>query len=189
MESDAGSFSQASPDASDDTRETMDEPDLVEYRALLFRVSHAQRALMQPFMASVGLGVGQPKLLSYLNHFGSCSQRELATYFELDPAGVSRALDALERRGFVTFEQNADDRRAKVVSLTAEGARIAQSWDAACREEARAMLRGFSTQERIALADYLIRARNNLLAYGSEIKRSGDDGAVGDHSGEGNAHA
>ena len=146
-----------------------DEPDLITYRSLLFRASHAQRALLHPFMASIGLGTGQPKLLSYLNHFGPCSQRELADYYELDPAGVSRALDALERKGFVTFEANADDRRAKVVTLTSDGCRVARAWDAACREEASAMLTGFTREERLAFADYLTRARTNLRAYEREL--------------------
>lgn len=145
------------------------EPDLVTYRSLLYRAAHAQRALMHPFMASIGLGTGQPRLLSYLDRFGACSQRELADYFELDPAGVSRALDALRRKGFVTFETNAEDRRAKVVRLTGEGKRVAQSWDAACREEAAAMLKGFSSEERTAFADLLARARDNLRAYEREL--------------------
>ena len=143
--------------------------DLTDYRSLLYRAAHAQRALMHPFMASIGLGTGQPKLLSYLHRFGACSQRELASYFELDPAGVSRALDALERKGFVTFEQDALDRRAKVVRLTPEGARVAQSWDAACHEEAQAMLDGFSQEERAVFANYLTRAHANLRAYSKRL--------------------
>lgn len=143
--------------------------DLTDYRSLLFRAAHAQRALMHPFMASIGLGTGQPKFLSYLHRFGACSQRELANYFELDPAGVSRALDALERKGFVTFEQDASDRRAKVVRLTPEGARVAQSWDAACCEEAQAMLEGFSAKERAVFANYLTRAHANLRAYSKRL--------------------
>lgn len=147
---------------------------LIEYRHLLFRASHAQRALLHPFMAAIGLGTGQPKFLSYLNQNGPCSQRELAQYYELDPAGVSRALDALERKGFVTFAPKADDRRAKVVILTEEGKRVAQAWDAACREEASAMLRDFSQAERASFADYLVRAHANLRAYSREI--AGDAG-------------
>lgn len=160
------------------------EPELITYRSLLYRAAHAQRALLHPFMATIGLGTGQPKFLSYLNTFGPCSQRELADYYELDPAGVSRALDALERKGFVAFEQNADDRRAKKVMLTAEGARVARSWDAACCEEAAAMLRGFSPEERAAFADYLARAHANLRAYAGELAAAKNEATqeVRDHA-------
>ena len=68
----------------------MEDPDLFEFRALLYRTSHAQRQLMHPFMASIGLGTGQPRLLSYLEENGPSSPRDLSEYYELDPAGVSR---------------------------------------------------------------------------------------------------
>lgn len=147
----------------------MEEPDLFEFRALLYRASHAQRQLMHPFMASIGLGTGQPKLLSYLDEFGPSAPRDLAEYYELDPAGVSRMLDTLAKRGLVTIAPAEGDRRSKVVSLTAEGKRVSQSWAAACREEAAAMLKGFAPEERAAFADYLVRAHANLRAYGQKL--------------------
>ena len=146
-----------------------DPRELGAYRMLLFRASHAQKQLMHPYMASIGLGTGQPKLLSYLAENGSCTPRELADFYELDPAGVSRMLDALERKGFVSFAPHADDRRCKVVSLTREGERVARAWNAACAEEARAMLDGFTPDEREAFADYLRRAHANLRAYGQKL--------------------
>lgn len=153
----------------DEERRARGEHDIVEFRTLLYRASHAQRQLLHPYMAAIGLGTGQPKLLSYLDHFGSCSQRDLADYFELDPAGVSRMLDALAKKGFVVVEQAADDRRSKVVKLTAEGARVSHAWNAACREEATAMLEGFDPEERAAFADYLKRAHVNLRAYSRKL--------------------
>lgn len=146
-----------------------DRSDLFELRSLLYRASHAQRQLMHPYMASVGLGTGQPKLLSYLHRFGACSQRDLAEYYELDPAGVSRMLDALAKKGFVQIAPAAGDKRSKTVTLTAEGERVARAWDAACREEATVMLRGFTDEERRAFADYLARAHANLKAYGKAL--------------------
>ncbi|WP_157949815.1 MarR family winged helix-turn-helix transcriptional regulator, partial [Megasphaera stantonii] len=79
----------------------MEDPGLFEFRALLYRTSHAQRQLMHPFMASIGLGTGQPRLLSYLEENGPSSPRDLAEYYGLDPAGVSRMLDALSKKGLV----------------------------------------------------------------------------------------
>lgn len=153
-----------------------DRSDLFELRSLLYRASHAQRQLMHPYMASVGLGTGQPKLLSYLHRFGACSQRDLAEYYELDPAGVSRMLDALAKKGFVQIAPAASDKRSKTVTLTAEGERVACAWDAACCEEATAMLRGFTAEERRTFADYLARAHANLKAYGKAL--SGSDASA-----------
>lgn len=158
-----------------DRAAAQEEPDLFEFRSLLYRASHAQRQLMHPFMASIGLGTGQPKLLSYLAAHGACAPCVLAEFFELDPAGVSRMLDALAKKGFVTISPAEGDRRSKVVALTPEGERVARSWDAACREEAAAMLEGFGPEERAAFADYLARAHANLRSYGRELagKESG----------------
>ena len=158
--------------------EPASEADLFELRSLLYRASHAQRQLMHPYMAAVGLGTGQPKLLSYLYRFGACSQRDLAEYYELDPAGVSRMLDALAKRGFVQIAPAVGDKRSKTVTLTAEGERVARAWDAACCEEATAMLRGFAPEERRTFADYLARAHANLKAYGKVLAGSAGDAGL-----------
>lgn len=154
--------------------EEANQPDLFELRTLLHRTSHVQCQVMRPYMATVGLGTGQPKLLAYLARHGSCTQRELADFYDLDPAGVSRMIDALARRGFVEIAPAEGDRRSKIVSMTAEGARVACAWEAACREEARAMVSGFAPEEVVAFYDYLGRARANLKAYSREL--SGGEG-------------
>ena len=73
----------------------------------IFRLFHAQRAELRPMGAALGLGAGQPKLLNYLSVHGSCMQKELADYFEVDPAAISRMLAALERGGFRNTVMNA----------------------------------------------------------------------------------
>ena len=67
---------------------------------LLYRSFHSQRNYLRSCLGDSGLGAGQPKLLVYLSGRGSCSQRELAEYFEIDPAAVSRMLYSMEKSGF-----------------------------------------------------------------------------------------
>ena len=62
------------------------------FHMMLYRLFHAQRTELRREGAALGLGAGQPKLLSYLLAHGSCMQKELADYFEIDPAAVSRML-------------------------------------------------------------------------------------------------
>lgn len=131
---------------------------------LLYRALHAQRSCLRSAMADLGLAFGQPKYLSYLAANGSATQRELADYFLVDPAAVSRALDALEQGGFLTTEP-ASDRRTKKISLTQRGAEIASTWDVCCDEIDEAMLKGFSAEERKIYANLLTRARKNLESY------------------------
>ena len=63
------------------------------FHMLLYRAFHAQRHYLRPCLGEIGLEVGQPKLLGYLAGHGPCGQRELADYFEIDSAAVSRMLD------------------------------------------------------------------------------------------------
>ena len=139
------------------------------FHMLLYRAFHAQRSLLRPRLRELGLGPGQPKLLSYLAQHGACSQKELADHFELDPAAVSRMLDALQRGGFLTRRPDETCRRRERAELTDAGREVYRLWDAACRGMEEKMLLGFSPEERDRFADYLLRAWQNL--------RSGEEGA------------
>ena len=75
-----------------------------------------------PICARLGLGAGQPKLVAYLAEHGPCRQRELAAYFALDPAAVSRMVASLERGGFVTLSADPANRRCSLVRATGAGA-------------------------------------------------------------------
>ena len=131
------------------------------FHMLIYRTFHAQRNYLRPTVTALGLGTGQPKLLTYLALHGPCSQKELASYFEIDPAAVCRMLDALERGGFV-IRLPGPDRRGGQVQLTAEGRRVQAAWAERCREMEQTLLRGFSERERKDFAEYLSRAYRNL---------------------------
>lgn len=129
---------------------------------LLYRAFHAQRNYLRPHLARLGLGAGQPKLLSYLAGHGPCRQRELAGYFEIDPAAVCRMLDSLEKGGFILRSAQAGDRRADVVQLTEKGVAASKAWQQCCAELEQKMLQGFSEQEARQFSRYLARAYHNL---------------------------
>ena len=91
------------------------------FHMLLYRAFHAQRAALRPHMAELGLGPGQPKLLSYLAAHGPSRQKQLADYFDVDPAAVSRMVEGLRRGGFVTTRPDESSRRCELVELTEQG--------------------------------------------------------------------
>ena len=132
------------------------------FHMLLYRAFHTQRAWLRPWRGAIGLGPGQPKVISFLARNGPCSQRQLADYFEIDPAAVCRMLDSLEKGGFVTRRTDQNDRRTGVVEVTEKGAAASDAWMEACRGMEQQMLRGFSPRETEQFADYLRRARENL---------------------------
>ena len=69
------------------------------FHLLLYRAFHMQRSYLRPCLREIGLGSGQPKLLSYIAAHPDCRPKELADYFEIDPAAVSRMLDTMEKSG------------------------------------------------------------------------------------------
>ena len=132
------------------------------FHMLLYRAFHAQRNYLLPCFGRVGLGAGQPKLLVYLNSHGPCRQKELADYFEIDPAAVSRMIDALERGGFVVRRRDESSRRGDLAELTGKGRQAVQAWTEFCAQEEEQMLQGFTPEERHQFADFLVRAYRNL---------------------------
>lgn len=96
------------------------------YRALRRAMSRAAAAVF----AETGVGPKQVQILREIRSDTSVSQVELSRATSTDPAGLMRALDALERRGWVQRVGCADDRRRKLVSLTADGHRAMTLLDA-----------------------------------------------------------
>lgn len=132
------------------------------FHLLLYRAFHAQRNHLRQNLAPLGLGAGQPKLLAYLASKGPCRQRDLAAYYEVDPAAVSRMLEALERNGFITRRPDQSSRRRDLVEITGKGRQAHEQWEAHCQELEKVMLADFTKQEREQFCDYLIRAHRNL---------------------------
>ena len=132
------------------------------FHMLLYRAFHAQRSYLRPCLGEIGLVVGQPKLITYLASRGPCGQRELAQYFEVDSAAISRMVDSLEKGGFITRRPSEENRRCNSIELTEKGQRANQAWREQCGAMEALMLEGFSEKERTQFAEYLSRAYQNL---------------------------
>lgn len=132
------------------------------FHMLLYRTFHAQRNYLRPYISKLGLGSGQPKLLAYLNTHGPCQQTQLAKYFEIDRAAVSRMLETLERGGFLTRKTDEENRRADIIEITQKGKAACKAWKVHCDEMEQVLLKGFGEEEKAAFAAYLTRAYQNL---------------------------
>lgn len=135
---------------------------------LLYRAFHAQRNILRPYMRALGLGAGQPKLIAYLAEHGPCRQSELADYFSIDPAAISRMVESLEKGGFIAAEADKSNRRRKLLSATDRGREAARAWMAKRAQVEEIMLRGFSPEEREAFSACLTRALKNYVDWREE---------------------
>ena len=135
---------------------------------LIYRIFHAQRNYLRPSLAKYGLGSGQPKILNYLSVHGACCQRELAQFFEIDPAAISRMLESMEKGGFISRSTDDVNRRADVISITEKGEEAYGRWREDCTAMQEIMLRGFTEEEKRALSDSLLRIYANLSSAESK---------------------
>jgi DNA-binding MarR family transcriptional regulator len=79
--------------------------------------------------AGTGVGPKQVLVLRELRRVGGASQVDLSRATLTDPATIMRAIDGLERRGWVVRSSAEGDRRRNVVSLTDEGRRALAGLD------------------------------------------------------------
>ena len=138
------------------------------FHMLLYRAFHAERNYLRPCLETIGLEVGQPKLLGYLSTNGSCSQKQLASYFDIDSAAVSRMLDSLEKKGFITRKTDERSRRSNLVEITEKGLQAHKEWRRHCRETEAIMLQGFDAAEKEQFAEFLSRAYQNFKEQAEE---------------------
>jgi DNA-binding MarR family transcriptional regulator len=109
-----------------------------------------------------GVTADQFVLLACLAEEDSITQQELAWRAASDPSTVRAMLVLLEGRGLLSRERDPGDRRARVVTLTAKGRRLAERlWKSSEPIRVR-MLSGFSAEEGRLLVGCLRRLIDNL---------------------------
>jgi DNA-binding MarR family transcriptional regulator len=77
---------------------------------------------------AAGLPFSRVRALDRLRH-GPLTLRMLADVIGTDAPAATVIVNDLEARGFVVREAHADDKRSKVVSLTADGRRVLKDAD------------------------------------------------------------
>lgn len=87
----------------------------------LLRAGKSVLARLEPGLASERLTATQFGVLEAILHKGPLTQRELLRKVLTSPGNMTDVVDKLARRGLVSRERSATDRRAVTVALTPEG--------------------------------------------------------------------
>ncbi|HYG41918.1 MAG TPA: MarR family winged helix-turn-helix transcriptional regulator [Bordetella sp.] len=114
------------------------------------------RAMQAAFSSRVGHALPRWRILLTLHDCGQCSQKTLAERCRLDPASLTRLLQAMQQQGWITRSVDPNDNRVTNVTLTAAGQTVvnqALPRRAAFFEES---LQGLSSQD--------IQTLNNVLS-------------------------
>lgn len=72
-------------------------------------------------LAPTGLGLNQYTALRKLQTFGALTIQTLAEKLVMDRSTAARLVGPLEQRGLLTVETSPDDRRNRIVQVTAQG--------------------------------------------------------------------
>jgi DNA-binding MarR family transcriptional regulator len=104
-------------------RERLDELQFRAWRAFIYAHATVVPKLSQELTAAQGLSLNQFEVLAWLARAGRRGLRmsDLASRVVLSPSGVTRAVDQLERKGFVERCVFEGDKRGYLATLTAEG--------------------------------------------------------------------
>ncbi len=100
---------------------------LTEEGCTLQRLHAANRLAAQVYagyFAETGLSAPQFGTLAYLHRDGSHTVGELAALLDTDQTTLTRNLRLLEQRGLTQQAVSPEDRRRRVIRLTAEGRRV-----------------------------------------------------------------
>jgi len=129
----------------------------------IFTAGFAIETALNEELAPLGITHRQVQILAALAVHGQASQNELAEVMRIEPSGVVRLLDRMERSGWITRESDPEDRRRKIVRPTEK---VEPVWRQIKSRGLRARERGLHglTQEQIATARHVLRTiRQNLM--------------------------
>ena len=141
-----------------------------------FIVHDVARLMRQTYdrrMKTLGLTRSQWWVLTHLYRKDGVTQSELAKTLELDKPSLGRLLDRMEASGWVTREEDLQDRRAKRVLLTQEVGPAMKAMRAAAADLRSEALTGISKDEQEQFVDTLLKLKLNLASLESRAPSHG----------------
>jgi MarR family transcriptional regulator for hemolysin len=109
-----------------------------------------------------GITIEQWILLKIIEESGQLSQKELAEKSLRDPASITRTLDILQKKGYITREAVENNRRQYHIILSNEGAQFVKKHMKVVKEHRAKSTEGFTTEEVELLRSMLLRIQKNF---------------------------
>ena len=97
------------------------------------------------------------RVLFHLGHYGKMTAKEICTRARIHKTKVSRAVQALEDKRYLSRKTLADDRRHEILALTASGQRVFGDLVEEARRFDGDMMSDFTAQEAAQIRQFLIK--------------------------------
>lgn len=112
--------------------------------------------------AAIPVTPAEARVLAHIARCSGIRQHVLAERMGLSPMSVTGFLDRLERAGMIERGTDPDDRRAKVITLTAAGTALLDPIARAARRARITAFEGISEADQTAFRSIALHLRNNL---------------------------
>ncbi len=118
---------------------------------------------MSNALASMDLTAAQGHIMGFITHREQppCC-RDIEEAFQLSHPTVSGLLSRLEKKGFIEFRVDEQDRRCKRIYILSKGLELNETMHRIIRESEAQMVRGFTEEEKEQFARLLSRAIDNM---------------------------
>jgi DNA-binding MarR family transcriptional regulator len=130
---------------------------------LMHDVSRLRRIVFDNMMKPLGVTRSQWWVLAHLSRHDGMIQSDLAALLDLGKAALGGLIDRLEASEFIERRPDISDRRVKRVHLTRKGNQMVKEMRELSHDMSEQILNGFDQEERLQLADLLMRVKENLL--------------------------
>lgn len=124
-----------------------------------------ERQYIRDQVSALGLQPPAGLILHLLERNGPLRQEDLATQMELDKGQVARLAAQLEEGGLITRPVSPSCRREKLLTLTLQGAALAQRIHQVLDRWSEVCYQGFTPEEREAHQDFLQRIVSNAVQF------------------------
>ena len=138
---------------------------------VLMKAHHALREVALHSIENTGMCFSDFAVLEALLHKGPMAVNAIGVKVHLTSGSITTAVDRLESRGFVTRQNDAADRRSRIVVLTEEGRKNIETLFAAHEADMNQALEVLTPSDRmemIGLLKKLGRAMKGDLGDGAE---------------------
>lgn len=128
------------------------------------RILHAATdQAMTNALASMDLTAAQGHIMGYITHRPEppCA-RDIEEAFQLSHPTVSGLLSRLEKKGFIEFQPDDQDRRCKRIYILGKGYQCNALMHNTIRAAEERLVQDFSEAEKEQFAQLLLRAINNV---------------------------
>jgi len=133
---------------------------------VLWRATRAMEARALDSIAGTGLGASDFAILETLLHKGALPVNAIGRKVLLTTGSMTSAVDRLERRGLVARKDDADDRRVRLVHLTAEGRKLIKPAFAQHADDLEEIVAVLTRDERATLVRLLRKLGRNAAGDG-----------------------